>query len=279
VRPIEIVLAREAAKLQDPWQREAQVLSSKHRDKLSMWVERLLDNNEVGYFYLHEDVELGIERSSCSFLRLSVALKAGHYEMCLEAKTAQLKEPFQAKLGYLLGSLYNRVGTAEWNSEYPGNTASAHAAKLLKQSFIVFQDAQIDEGLAELRRDGRDTRMSPLEIKEHIDQTQVRPRGKKFQSAALEILCTKERPLDMIGTQVLNALRDDAALNASLADALGNLGIKPDEVTRTRELLNREFLSRLRVHLSDDGLPSKRAVFEKLLRNLLQEPTITAIMK
>jgi hypothetical protein len=74
---------------------------------------RLINNNEPNYFYLEASGELTSD--SVAFLRLSIALKADvHYDTCLNAKILQLTDMFQAKLGWLVGQLYSRVGTEDW---------------------------------------------------------------------------------------------------------------------------------------------------------------------
>ena len=47
------------------------------------------------------------------FLALSVALRISHYDACIGAKVAQLDDVFQAKVGWLTGNLYSRVGTPD----------------------------------------------------------------------------------------------------------------------------------------------------------------------
>jgi len=72
----------------------------------------LLDNNQDAYFYLHQDVGLGIQQNCCAFLPLSVTLKIDHYQLCLDAKIAELMDTFQAKRGSIIGHLYSRVAWA-----------------------------------------------------------------------------------------------------------------------------------------------------------------------
>jgi len=80
------------------WEREAEVVGAKTAEKLGNFLTSLLDNNQDGYFYLHQDIGLGIQQNCCAFLPLSVALKIDHYNLCLEAKIAELTDTFQAKL-------------------------------------------------------------------------------------------------------------------------------------------------------------------------------------
>jgi len=79
------------------------------------FVERLLNNNEPNYFYLHEDPALGIDGSHVAFLALSIAVKSDlHYQKCVDARVGTLCDPFKAKLGWLVGTMYSRVATPDW---------------------------------------------------------------------------------------------------------------------------------------------------------------------
>lgn len=76
-------------------------------------LERLLHNTEDGFFFLKAGSHPNIEADLCVFLPLSVALRVEHYGTCLSAKIAQLDYVFQAKLGWLTGNIYARVGTPD----------------------------------------------------------------------------------------------------------------------------------------------------------------------
>lgn len=90
------------------------MLSVKTKSKATDFLTRIFNNNEPGYFYLDsEDTELSCD--CVAFLNLSIALKADlHFEKCLAAKVAQLTSTFQAKLGWLVGQMYSRVGTEDF---------------------------------------------------------------------------------------------------------------------------------------------------------------------
>lgn len=90
------------------------VMSAKARVKATDFLARVFNNNEAGYFYLDsEDNELSCD--CVAFLNLSIALKTGlHFDICLAAKVAQLTSTFQAKLGWLVGQMYSRVGTDDF---------------------------------------------------------------------------------------------------------------------------------------------------------------------
>ena len=89
--------------------------SKKHKDKLSSVVSSLFDNNDKNFFFLKAAPEHKLLDDSCTFLHLSVAIKANeHYSLCLESKILELKENFRAKLGWMVGNLYSRVGTEDY---------------------------------------------------------------------------------------------------------------------------------------------------------------------
>jgi hypothetical protein len=116
VRSLKTLLNRELSKHQrNDREERLRYCSDKARTFMRQFIERLLNNNEPGYFYLHEDHELEITEPAVAFLALSISIKSGlHYSVCLQARIAQLQEPFQAKLGWLVGNLYSRVGTKDW---------------------------------------------------------------------------------------------------------------------------------------------------------------------
>lgn len=115
VRPIDVVIAREIAEVQLGGVRgEIPLVTQKSRAKLSEFARRLLNNNVAQYFYL-EGGGTPLGQDCCAFLRLSIPIKTDlHYRACLEAKFLQLNDTFQAKLGSLIGQLYSRVGTKDW---------------------------------------------------------------------------------------------------------------------------------------------------------------------
>lgn len=87
VRPLNIVVERELEKYQSELAKLAMVCKDSSREKLSQFVEQLLNNNASDFFYLHPQPELGFSEPSCAFLRLSVSLKSvDHYEICHAAR-------------------------------------------------------------------------------------------------------------------------------------------------------------------------------------------------
>ena len=102
-------------KLLFPYESLPPIVDTKAKSHLDLFLRRLFNNNEPNYFFLAKEPAAGFPSHSCAFLRLSIALKAEmHYGTLLGCRILQLDEPFQAKLGWLVGQLYSRVGTQDW---------------------------------------------------------------------------------------------------------------------------------------------------------------------
>ena len=116
VRPVQTAVTRHIESLQfEPVERKLGFCLKERQPKLIQFMERLLNNNEAEYFYLHREPSAGLREDHCAFLLLSIALKAQvHYDTLIQGRVLSLKESFQHKLGYLVGSLYSRVGTEDW---------------------------------------------------------------------------------------------------------------------------------------------------------------------
>ena len=149
VRPIKDVVLMEAWKHQPASLQGTKIVGTIGRNKLAMFLESLMDNNKAGLFYLHTDLDVGITEPCCAFLQLSISFRSVHYDKCLDAKIAQLKEPFQAKLGWLIGNMYSRVATTEWNIERKDEKVAKVARKMLGQTIEAIDDDKIKVALTE----------------------------------------------------------------------------------------------------------------------------------
>lgn len=116
VRPFEQLLEREIKKNQkNMLEIKGNILKKTYRQNMCNFLERLFNNNNPEYFYLHEDIRLNFPISCVAFLRLSISIKAKlHYDELLKAKRLELRDDFRAKLGWLVGNMYSRVGTDDW---------------------------------------------------------------------------------------------------------------------------------------------------------------------
>jgi hypothetical protein len=142
VRPLDEVIAREIDSLRlQNIRGELPLLTHKARARLSDFARRLINNNVPQYFFLESDgTELG--QDCCAFLRLSIAIKSDlHYKTCVDAKFLQLNDSFQAKLGALVGQLYSRVGTKDWDAKQ----LESKVAQLTKDAAYYLDDGKVKE--------------------------------------------------------------------------------------------------------------------------------------
>jgi hypothetical protein len=277
VRPLSDAIYLEAKKKLAPWQMEAKpkLIRRRENDVLAQFTARLLDNNEPGFFYLHIDPTVGIEEPCCSFLQLTISLREVHYEKLLAAKVAQLKEPFQAKLGWLLGHMYSRVGTTEW-SEQPGQNVERDAHNILRQHFVAVRDDQVDEGLADLGNLGG---KPPQEIVEYILKKKVLPRETKFTDQAIKIVMNSSKLFDRIQTPVVRGVLADETLKETVRAILAEAGVPQENVEQTLTLLLDAFKHSIKGILKEDAMPEKESIIKKLFAGIMQDATIKNIMK
>lgn len=93
------------------------VSSARSRSQIEMLLQRVFNNNEEEYFFLLAEPTKSLAEDSCAVLRLAISLRAEHYETFYSARILQLNEMFRAKLGFLIGRIYSRVGTEDWKKE------------------------------------------------------------------------------------------------------------------------------------------------------------------
>ena len=119
VRPIEVAMQRKLAEfIRRDLSSDPPVCGRSGESRVRDWLERLYNNNESSYFYLRKQPEMGLAEDSCAFLALSIAIKSDqHYKSCLDARCLSLNPIFQAKLGWLVGQMYSRIGTPDWAEE------------------------------------------------------------------------------------------------------------------------------------------------------------------
>lgn len=133
--------------------------SDSHKARLASIISTLLNNNAKEFFYLHASPRNKLINDSTTFLHLSVAIKADeHYDLCLGAKVLELKENFRAKLGWMVGNIYSRVGTEDFVpgavkdqkdfKQYIDDVLEKHIGWVPSSAFSEFKKlAQENEGL------------------------------------------------------------------------------------------------------------------------------------
>jgi hypothetical protein len=98
---------------------EVEVCDKSKEVAAQQFLERMLHNTEPGFFFLRKGSHRALTEDLCVFLALSVALRVEHYDVCLNAKIAQLQDIFAAKVGWATGNLYSRVGTPDVEEKVP----------------------------------------------------------------------------------------------------------------------------------------------------------------
>jgi hypothetical protein len=159
------------------YQKDAIIISNSKRNGVYQFIESLLNNNHKEFFYVHEDTSLGLDVSCCAILRLSVAIRSiEHYDNCLSAKFMQLEDNFRAKLGWLVGNLYSRVGTEDWLDNPSLKTRFKEMVNNILDRKIIWLDNQqlkvLERKVEELELE------SDLEIIEIADKIKSEPKIK-----------------------------------------------------------------------------------------------------
>lgn len=127
--------------------------NDRYKSRVSQKIESLFNNNDKNHFFLKAYPEKGLAYDSCTFLHLSIAIRAyEHYDLCLQAKRIELESNFQSKLGWLVGNLYSRVGTEDFVpgcfddkkdfDNYVSDTLDRHIAWVQADQFATFKSCQ-----------------------------------------------------------------------------------------------------------------------------------------
>jgi len=133
VREIDAILDA----LLDPARKQvhAGIYLKQHKEDARNLISRLISQNEqnLGLFYLHPEPEMSIIKPSVALLRVTAALRREHYELLVSSRSLSLKPEFQAKLGWLAGNLFSRVGTTDWNEDDRQKARDELIKKLLRE--------------------------------------------------------------------------------------------------------------------------------------------------
>jgi hypothetical protein len=115
VRPLKAILKREFEGKLDNVGPGCQPFAPRRvRTSVEQFLQRLFNNNEPPFFYFEAAHESGIYEEMCAMLALAISLKPEHHETLRASKLIGITDVFQAKLGWLLGQMYSRVGTPDF---------------------------------------------------------------------------------------------------------------------------------------------------------------------
>jgi len=184
IRPVQLALEREVSQHQDKLDQVAGVCRESVRSPLRQFVARILNNNDPEYFYLEPEPTFGLYEPSCAFLRLSVALRAHeHYDKLIAARIMSLTEIFRAKLGWLVGNMYSRVGTEDWAPDHITDTEFNEKADQLLASVVQWVQ---DEQLKAAKKGFDTTRLDREAFRKKVQETKV-PRKKDNVALATRV--------------------------------------------------------------------------------------------
>lgn len=115
LRPLRLILNREFSDFLVKTPGGLYVLGSMEtQGRYDDFLAKLINNNDSRYFFVPERPDLHIAEDMCVMLPLSMSIRVEHYDACLKERVAQITDIFQAKLGWLLGQQFSRVGTPDW---------------------------------------------------------------------------------------------------------------------------------------------------------------------
>jgi hypothetical protein len=210
-------LELELNKHQNDFAKAAMVCSQNKRINLEQFLESLLNNNEGEYFYLHGDPDLEFPEPSCAFLRLLITLESEkYYDYCFNARILSLTDVFQAKLGWLVGNMYSRVGTEDWVPDHlTQEEFNDHIKTEIDALCPWIPDKQLKEAIRKapdgLLTKDRDT------IRKHVDGTPILSKKEEAIKRVVELLTELGKVKDGKDEKLIrNRLTNDPNLSTIL---------------------------------------------------------------
>lgn len=176
IRPLRIIVDRLIKKYKfDSFDFPFPVCQKESEIFIAQVLERLLHNTEHGYFFIRKDSHPKIKEDMCVFLTLSIAIRVAHIDACLKAKIAELDHIFQAKVGWLTGNLYSRVGTPDIEEiEDDPKTIKAEFYKEILHNQTAWltpgQLTELKKIVAKWRRDNPGEDLTPEKAEELINK-------------------------------------------------------------------------------------------------------------
>jgi len=214
VRPLDLLIQREIEKEQKhELDKLGNLLSDNKKRGYDDFLRKLLDNQNSGYFYLHQEPSFSLPNNSCAFLRLSISIAIRteeHYEKCLKARVLTLNDTFKAKLGWLVGDMYSRVGTEDWVPNYMNKKElKTHIDQLINEHCFIVDSKLLDGARKEWAKTNGDKPTTKEEVREFLSKvvttskrTKVVDRIQKLISQ-MDINLSSEN-IELIGQTILN---------------------------------------------------------------------------
>lgn len=172
------------------------LMDDKSELRAEQFVERLYNNTEPDYFFLYKDDSLSLQNSLVASLKVSIALKSElHYQKCLDAKMVELSDEFKAKLGWLVGNIYSRVGTTDWESLMSAREKRAMIQHELSSHCIISSKRKLTEFKKCI--DSQPKSISSItEAAEYIESIKIETAYDQAMNALDDIINTADRHMD-----------------------------------------------------------------------------------
>lgn len=176
VRPARYLLYRRVAELQNNAEREAGICFSHKKQKIQLFVERLLSNEQEPFFYLHPGKRTPFQEPHVAYLRITFPLRTdSHYDKCVTAKSLQLKPSFQAKLGWLTTLVFGQVGTEDFPPKTRRELASEYIEAIEDVSWVkrraflnMARQRDMQGNLSELSEEQVEALLNALEKESYV---------------------------------------------------------------------------------------------------------------
>lgn len=203
VRSLDLIIRRVIEDFTDKVAFKEQLFcSTKHKGMLVEFFKKLFNNNDSNHFFLKAAPENELYHDCCTQLHLSISIRAyEHYDVCLKAKRVELKENFRAKLGWMVGNLYSRVGTVDYvPTAIPNNSA-----------FNAFIDEQMNGYVGWIEQGNYTKFKQKVNSANSIDEIN--------EAISIEKNQLKEKQL----VQLVSVISKSAVLDASQQEAIKNV--------------------------------------------------------
>ncbi len=147
------------------------------------------------------------------YLKVSIALKSGeHYDECLKAKKIELADEFKAKLGWLVGNMYSRVGTTDWEGVMSAKERQNMLNSDLHSRCIIGSKKQISELKIKLA-ESSESDFKYEDAATYIANIHIQNKYEEFMSIMEEIIDTSSKSIPQKEKQnLLNAIKSRSKL-------------------------------------------------------------------
>lgn len=163
------------------------LVKEKQKPRVFQLLERVYNNTEPDYFFLYKEDKLEFPKSMVAYLKVSIALKSEkHYQELLKAKMLELSDEFKAKLGWLVGNMYSRVGTTDWESKMTDKERTQMIENDICSHCIVGTPEQLNE----LKRNLIPQKLNTHDdIQSFLSSIKVPDKYEQLMNTVEEIIC------------------------------------------------------------------------------------------